>query len=410
MLEKALKGSPKYWGWVAFLLALIGAGAAFWVWQLTVGLKITGLNRDVSWGFYIAQFTYFVGVAASGVMIVLPYYFHHYKTFKHMVIFGEFLAIAAVVICLGFIVVDIGQPQRMLNVLLYPTPNSILFWDMMVLNGYLFLNLLIGWICLEKDRLNLPHPKWLKPIIYTSIIWAFSIHTVTAFLYQGLPGRHYWLTAILAARFLASAFCSGPAILLLVVLLTKKVTKFDPGKEAISTIAKIITYAMCVNVFFFLLEVFTAFYSTIPGHMHSIVYLFLGEHGHTGMVPWMWSAAIMAIVSLILLIPAKLRDNHCLLPWSLAILVAATWIDKGLGLLIGGFTPNPFEQVTVYWPTGPELMVSLMVYATGALVLTILYKIATDVKQDLGVSQKIACACEKEEKPAPAEPAGAHAH
>jgi len=411
MLEKALRGSPKYWGWVAFLLVLIGAGAACWVWQLTVGLKITGMNRDVSWGFYIAQFTYLVGVAASGVMIVLPYYFHHYKTFKHMVIFGEFLAIAAVVMCMGFIVVDIGQPQRMLNVMLHPTPNSVLFWDMVVLNGYLFLNLIIGWICLEKDRLNLPHPKWLKPIIYTSIIWAFSIHTVTAFLYQGLPGRHYWLTAILAARFLSSAFCSGPAILLLVALLTKKVTKFDPGKEAIATVAKIITYAMCVNVFFFLLELFTAFYSNIPGHIHSIAYLFVGAHGHTGMVPWMWSAAILAILSLILLVPPKLRDCQCLLPWSLGILVAATWIDKGLGLLIGGFTPNHFEQVTVYWPTGPEIMISLMVYGTGALVLTILYKIATEVKQDLGVSQKIECACEKKEESAAQAPeAHAHAH
>ncbi|MDD4952937.1 MAG: polysulfide reductase NrfD, partial [Desulfovibrionaceae bacterium] len=362
MLEKALKGSPKYWGWLGFLLVLIGIGAACWVWQLTVGLKITGMNRDVSWGFYIAQFTYLVGVAASGVMIVLPYYFHHYKTFRHMVIFGEFMAIAAVVMCLGFIVVDIGQPQRMLNVLLHPTPNSILFWDMVVLNGYLFLNLLIGWICLEKDRLHLPHPKWLKPIIYTSIIWAFSIHTVTAFLYQGLPGRHYWLTAILAARFLASAFCSGPALLLLVVLITKRVTSFDPGREAIRTLAKIITYAMAVNVFFFLLEIFTAFYSNIPGHMHSMAYLFTGIHGHNGLVPWMWTATVFGLGSLALLVPPALRDNHSLLPWTLGILVIATWIDKGLGLLIGGFTPNPFEQVTVYWPTGPELLISLMVY------------------------------------------------
>lgn len=393
MLERALKGSPRYYGWIGLLLVIIAGCGTAYIYQLLTGLKITGMSRDVSWGFYIAQFTYLVGVAASGVMIVLPYYFHHYKKFKHMVIFGEFMAIGAVVMCLGFIVVDIGQPQRMLNVLLNPTPNSILFWDMVVLNGYLFLNIIAGWVSLETDRLRLPHPGWLKPVVYTSIIWAFSIHTVTAFLYQGLPGRHYWLTAILAARFLASAFCSGPAILMLVMLLTEKVTTFKMPKDGIRTLAKIITYAMCVNIFFFLLEVFTAFYSNIPGHMGSIAYLFVGEHGHSELVPWMWTFAALAVGSLILLIPPALRDNHKLLPYSLAILIIATWIDKGLGLLIGGFNPNVYEQITTYWPTAPELMISLMVYATGALVVTILFKIATDVKAELGVAQKLPCGC-----------------
>ena len=394
MLEKALKGSPKYYVWVGFLLLIILGASGIYMMQLMQGLTITGMSRDVSWGFYIAQFTYLVGVAASGVMIVLPYYFHHYKKFKDLVIFGEFMAIGAVVMCLGFIVVDIGQPQRMLNVLLFPTPNSILFWDMVVLNGYLILNVLVGWTCLECDRQHLPHPKWTKVLAYTSIIWAFSIHTVTAFLYQGLPGRHYWLTAILAARFLASAFCSGPAILLLVIMLTEKVTTFKANVEGIATLAKIITYAMCVNVFFFLLEVFTAFYSNIPGHMLPLVYLFKGVHGHHELVPFMWTAVAFGLGSLVLLIPPKLRDNIKLLPWSLAILVIATWIDKGLGLLIGGFNPNPFEQIAPYWPTGKELIVSAMIYALGALVVTILFKIATDVKQETGASQKPAASVE----------------
>ncbi|MBA4356544.1 MAG: menaquinol oxidoreductase [Desulfovibrio sp.] len=388
MLEKALKGSPKYYIWVGFLLLVILGASGVYLMQLMQGLTITGMSRDVSWGFYIAQFTYLVGLAATGVMIVLPYYFHNYKKFKDLVIFGEFMAIGAVVMCLGFIVVDIGQPQRMLNVMLYPTPNSVLFWDMVVLNGYLILNVLVGWTCLECDRQNLPHPKWSKTLAYVSIVWAFSIHTVTAFLYQGLPGRHYWLTAILAARFLASAFCSGPAILLLVIMLTQKVTTFKANVEGIATLAKIITYAMIVNVFFFLLEVFTAFYSGIPGHTHSIVYLFKGLEGHAELVPFMWTAAALAVGSLCLLIPPRLRDNLKILPWSLAILVIATWIDKGLALLIGGFNPTPFDTIATYWPTGKELIISAMIYAIGALVVTVLFKVATEVKQETGASQK----------------------
>ncbi|OIQ49562.1 Polysulfide reductase, NrfD [Pseudodesulfovibrio hydrargyri] len=395
MLELALKGSKRYYGWIAFLLVLIAIGFAAYVNQLTVGLKTTGMSRDVSWGFYISQLTYLVGLAASGVMIVLPNYFHSYKTNKHMVIFGEFMAIAACVMCLLFVIVDIGQPQRMMNMVFHPTPNSILFWDMIVINGYLFLNLLCGWTCLQADRQHLPHPKWVKPFIYTSIIWAFSIHTVTAFLYQGLPGRHYWLTAILAARFLASAFCAGPAILVLVLLVTEKVTTFKMPKNALSTLVKIIMYAMCINMFFFLLEVFTAFYSNIPGHMHPLLYLF--EHASTGLVTLMWTFVVFAAISITLLVTPRLRNNLKLLPWTLAMLIIATWLDKGLGLLIGGFNPTPFDTITPYWPTGKELLVSMMIYSIGALIVTVLFKIATEVKEEVGHSQKLPCGCSSED-------------
>lgn len=211
MLEKLFSGPKSYYVWLLFLLCVIAGCGLVYLDQLQSGLGITGMNREVSWGLYISQFTYFVGVAASAVMLVLPAYFHHYKKFKRMIIFGEFMAVAAVVMCALFIVVDLGQPQRMLNVMLHPTPNSVMFYDMIVLIGYLCLNIVIGWVTLEAERLDVEPPKWVKPLIYLSILWAFSIHTVTAFLYAGIPGRHYWLTAIMAARFLSSAFCSGPA-------------------------------------------------------------------------------------------------------------------------------------------------------------------------------------------------------
>lgn len=386
MLEKAIKGKPCYWMWLILLMLLAGPGLTAYIFQVIFGLKITGMSRDVSWGFYIAQFTYLVGVAASAVMLVLPYYFHHYKAFKKMIILGEFMAIATVSMCLMFILADLGQPQRAMNVILNPSPNSVLFWDMVVLNGYLILNLLVGWVTLQAEKDDVPPPKWLKFFVYLSVIWAFSIHTVTAFLYAGLPGRHYWLTAIMAARFLSSAFCSGPAILLLLAFLLKKVAKFDPGKEAINTLAKIITYAMCVNVFFYLLELFTAFYSNIPGHMHPFVYLFVGVGEFTQWSGLMCTAAVLALLSLALLIPPKLRDNHDLLPWTLGCLVLATWIDKGIGLLVGGFTPNPFDRITEYAPTIPELLIALSIYCIGGMILTVLWKIAVTVKREMGTA------------------------
>jgi len=380
MLELALKGSKKYWGLVGFLGAIVGLGVLTWLYQLSYGLGITGMSRDVSWGFYIAQFTFLVGVAAGGVMVVLPYYLHDYKAFGKITILGEFLAIAAVTMCLLFILVDLGQPMRMINVLLYPTPNSVLFWDMIVLNGYLFLNVVIGWNVLEAERNNIHYAKWLKPLIYISIPWAVSIHTVTAYLYCGLPGRHFWLTAILAPRFLASAFAAGPALLILLCLIIRRFTTFDPGKEQIQSLAKIVTYAIILNVFFFLCEVFVAFYSNIPGHMDHIKYLFVGLHGHGAYVPWMWTSMILMLIGIILLlIPACRKNENILIVSCLAVFFGA-WIDKGMGMISGGFVPNPLHEVHEYIPTAPELMISLAVWAAGFLVLTILFKIVVSVK------------------------------
>lgn len=383
MLERALTGTDRYYRWLMGLLVVMGLGFASYLYQLNNGLTITGMSRDVSWGFYIAQFTFLVGVAASAVMVVLPYYLHNVKVFGRITILGEFLAIAAVTMCLLFIVVDLGKPMRLLNVLLYPTPNSILFWDMIVLNGYLFLNVIIGWNVLEAERKGTHYPNWVKPLIYLSIPWAVSIHTVTAFLYAGLPGRHYWLTAIMAARFLASAFCSGPALLILLSFLIKKYSKFDPGREAINKLSQIMTYAMIISVFFVGLEFFTAFYSQIPSHMHALQYLFVGLEGHAKLVPFMWMFAVLAIVALVLLINPKTRNDDKTLKIACAAVFLSMYLEKGLGLVVAGFIPNAFDQVREYSPTIPELMIALGVWATGVFVLTILYKIAISVKEEV---------------------------
>ena len=381
MLEKALKGGKGYWTWIFFLLAIIGVGFINYLHQFSYGLGITGMSRDVSWGFYISQFTFLVGVAASAVMLVIPYYLHDYKKFGKIVILGEFLAISAVTMCVLFIFVDLGQPTRVMNVILHPTPNSILFWDAMVLNGYLFINLIVGWMTLTADRRGTPPPKWVKFFIYLSVPWAVSIHTVTAFLYAGLPGRHFWLSAIMAARFLASAFASGPALLILLCLIVRKVSKFDPGKEAIQAIAKIVTYAMFVNVFFLGLEFFTAFYSQIPGHMDSFIYLYKGLQGYDKLVPLMWASTILAAISLILLVFPSLRRDEGKLAFACIAVFISLWIDKGFGLVVGGFVPNMFEGVTEYWPTLPETLIALGVWSIGFLILTVLYKIAIAVRE-----------------------------
>jgi Ni/Fe-hydrogenase subunit HybB-like protein len=383
MLEKALTGSRSYFAFLAALAAVAAVGFATFLHQFDVGLGITGLSRDVPWGLYISQLTFLVGVAASAVMVVLPYYLHHYKAFGKLAILGEFLAIPAVLMCQMFVIVDLGQPRRALNIVLHPTPNSLLFWDLVVLNGYLLLNIIISRTTFRAERAGMPPPAWIKPIVYLSIPWAVSIHTVTAFLYSGLAARPFWLTAILAPRFLASAFAGGPAILILLALLVRKFSKFDPGKEAIAKLGEIVTYAMVLNVFFILLELFTALYSNIPEHVEHFTYLFLGLEGHAVLAPWMKVSVALALVSLVLLVIPKLRRNETVLVAACLTVVVSLWIDKGLGMVVTGFVPSPLGHVNEYWPSSVEVLIALGIYAIGIMILTVLYKIAIGVREEL---------------------------
>jgi molybdopterin-containing oxidoreductase family membrane subunit len=383
MIDKALSGSRRYWALVAALGTLVVVGFVVYLRQLNEGLGITGLSRDVTWGFYISQFTFLVGVAASAVMVVLPYYLHDYKAFGKLTILGEFLAVAAVLMCMLFIVVDMGQPMRVINMFRYPTPNSVMFWDASVLMGYLLLNIVISWTALGAERRGEHPPRWVRPLIYLSIPWAFSIHTVTAFLYNGLSGRPFWLTAILVPRFLASAFASGPALLILLCLLLRRFTRFDAGKEAVQKLAQIMTYGMVASVFFVLLELFTVFYGQIPEHMHHFQYMYVGLEGHTFLVPFMWTSNALAVLALVLLLNPRTRRREPVLAVACAAVFVSLWIEKGLGLVVTGFIPSPLDHVTEYRPTAPELLIGLGVYALGFLVLTVLYKVAVTVRARL---------------------------
>lgn len=385
MLEYALKGNKKYWSWLFFLALVIVVGIYFYFKQLSYGLGITGMSRNISWGLYIAQFTFIVGVAASAVMVVLPYYLHDYKAFGKITILGEFLAIASVIMCILFVFVDLGQPWRVFNIFLYPTFHSLMFWDVIALSGYLVINVIITHVTLNSEFESIAPPRWIKPIIILSIPWAISIHTVTAFLLSGLAGRPFWLTAILAPRFLASAFSAGPALLVIFCLIIKKLTKFDPGDKAIKELGLIITYAMCVNVFFILMEFFTTLYSAIPEHLSHFQYLYLGLDGKAKLVPWMWTSGVLSVLSLVFLLIPKLRNNHRILIFTCSMVFLSIWIDKGLGLIITGFIPTPFGKVVQYWPTVPEALISLSIWAVGIFLITIFYKITLSVRRVLEI-------------------------
>jgi len=377
MVEKALVGSRRYWAWVGTLFAVILVGVLFYLHQLQVGLGITGLNRDVMWGLYIAQFTFLVGVAASAVMVVLPYYLHDWKAFGKITILGEFLAISAVTMCALFIFVDMGQPMRALNVLLYPTPSSMMFWDMVSLSGYLLLNALIALITLTAERQGVAPPGWIRPVIIISIPWAISIHTVTAFLLVGNVARPFWNSAVLAARFIASAFTGGMAFMAIVFQMIRSRTSFTIGDATLGIIRRIIQVTLLINMFLLVAELFKEFYSE-QGHFTSAHYLFFGLKGHTGLVPWIWTAVGLNSAATLLLV---LRVSRKLWIFNVAcvFLLLGIWIEKGMGLIIPGFIPTPLGEVVDYSPTLEESLVTVGIWAIGFMVYTLLLKVAVPI-------------------------------
>jgi molybdopterin-containing oxidoreductase family membrane subunit len=381
MLEAAFKGGRRYWTLMAIWGILIIIGLVAYGQQFTEGLGVTGMSRDVTWGLYIAQFTFLVGVAASAVMVVLPYYLHDYKAFGKLVILGEFLAVSAVLMCMLFIFVDMGKPERVLNMFLHPTPNSVMFWDSIVLFGYLIINLVIGTVTFDAERKEGPPPGWIKPLIILSIPWAVSIHTVTAFLYSGLEARTFWMTAILAPRFLASAFASGPSLLILLALLLRHTTRFDVGWEAIKKLAVIVAYAMAINLFFVGVELFTGIYSDMPHHVHTFQYLYFGLEGHSNLVPWMWTNAVLTVLCVVALLTPAVRKREGLLAVTAVAVIAAIWIEKGMGLVVGGFIPSPLGEIVDYVPTLVEIAITVGVYAFGFAILTVLSRIVVNVRE-----------------------------
>jgi Ni/Fe-hydrogenase subunit HybB-like protein len=284
-----------------------------------------------------------------------------------------------VLMCMIFILVDMGQPARILNVFLYPSPRSMMFWDTIALSGYLFLNVLISRVTLDSERKGLAPPSWIRPVILLSIPWAISIHTVTAFLYAGLSARPFWMTAVLAPRFLASAFASGPALLILLVLLLKKCTGFDAGREPVQKLALIVTYALGAPVFLTLVELFTAFYSGIPEHVSHFQYLLLGA-GSTDLMAWEWASLVLALGALALLVNPRVRLNERALVLCCAALFLSIWIEKGMALIVTGFVPSPLGQFTAYRPTLLEMLVSAGVYGIGAFLITVFFSIFSKTK------------------------------
>jgi molybdopterin-containing oxidoreductase family membrane subunit len=382
-LKSLKQGGKLYFSWLIFLSILIANGISHYIEQLDKGLIVTAMRDPVSWGFYISNFTFLVGVAAAAVLLVIPAYIYHFKPIKEIVLFGEMLAITAIIMCLMFITADMGKPLSAWHI--FPIigkmnfPSSLLAWDVIVLNGYLVLNLTAVLYILHMSA---QHKEYnmnvLFPIVLLSIPWAVSIHTVTAFLYNGLSSRPFWNASILAPRFIASAMCSGPALMLIIFQIIRKFSKIQISDTAIFKIAELIAYAMTLNLFLFGAEVFKEFYSNSV-HLAPMKYMYFGLHGHNNLVFWMWLASIFNICAFLLFAYPKTRGNYTFLNLACVMVIVGVYIEKGMGLVIPGFIPSTLGEIYEYSPSITEKSIGIGIWAFGALFYTLFVKFAIPI-------------------------------
>ena len=378
-LHLSFVGNWQYYTWMTALTVVSLIGLHAYCQQLVHGLVATGMTDHVSWGLYIANFTYLVGLAAAAAMLVIPVYVYRNMHLHDVVIFGELLAIAVIIMCLLFVTVDLGRPDRFLHLFQrFNFPMSMLTWDVIALTGYLLLNLHIcGYLLYSAYRGRRPSKAFYVPFVFVAIVWAVSIHTVTAFLYVGLGGRPFWNSAIIAPRFLASAFAAGPAFIILTLQLVRYYTRHKVTDDALLTLRRIVQVALIINVFLLGCELFTEFY-TDSTHVASARYLYFGLHGHHALVPWIWTAILLSGVATILLVlPAsrglKVLNVACVLA------IVGIWIEKGMGLIVPAFVPTPLGELVEYVPTLNEILVCLGIWAFGLLLYTVFVRISVPV-------------------------------
>jgi len=383
-IREMLRGSWRYWAWICLLLAMIAVGGWFYVQQLINGLVVTNMTNQVSWGFYIANFTYLVGIAAAAVMVVIPAYIFHRRDVKDVVLMGEILAIAAVTMAILFVVVDVGRPDRLWHLIpgigIFNFPESMLAWDVLVLNGYLLLNVGISFYIIFCHYRNC-EPKLSRyfPFVIIGIFLAIGIHTVTAFLYSANTGRPFWSNPLLAPRFIASAFCSGPALMIVGLQLIRAISRYPVPQSVIKQLAIIMTASLQITLFLIGVELFSEFYNE-GEHAASARYLYLGLNGHNALTPWIWTALLMLGAATMIGTIHPLRNSTFFLNIACVLTIIGVWIEKGMGMVVPAYIPSPIGEIYEYTPNFAEIAVSIGIWGLGLLLVTLLVKAALPIE------------------------------
>ncbi len=372
-----LKGGVRFYAWMGTLALFIAGMLYVFYLQNTEGLIVTGMTSQIHEGLYFSNLVFLVGVAAGAVTIVFPAYVYHHEGMHKVSVLGEMLAITAVIMVMMFVFAHMGRPDRLWHMIppwgIYSL-SSMLGWDVLVLTGYLILNFVCGFYYLWCKYTGNPiNKKWFIPLVFIAIVWALSIHTVTAFLIATMPARPMWAHTVMPIRFIATAFAAGPALIIIIFLIIRKTTRFWIDDSAIKLLTTIVTWCLGIALFLTLSEIVIELYARTE-HANGLYYLMFGLHGLTGLVPWFWSSLVLMVCAFVMFFMPSFRNDFDKLRIPCAMAFAGIWIEKGMGLIVPGYIPSPIGEVTEYHPSFVEWLMVLGIWAFGFFILTILLK------------------------------------
>ena len=366
---------------IAVAAAVTAIGLALWIWQLSQGLALTNMRNLDSWGLYITNFMFLVGLSAGGLIISSVPRAFGIAGFGGISKIAVWTSICCTVLAIGFVVIDLGQPLRLWELFAYSNLSSPLMWDIIVLAVYLILSIGYLWATLRAEAGGVS-PVALRVISVVALVCAVLVHSVTAWIFGLQAGRAMWHTALLAPWFVSSALVCGVALVLVAVIALRRAGYLELDQKNVVKMLKLLGVFVMVDLYFFGCDLLT---EGFPGGEGANVVAMLTSGA---LAPFFWAEIVLcAFTAVVAFVPA-LRRNGLIVVASLAAIVAI--FCKRVQLLVGGFQlPNlDYPAVVsgsgltdagaatqalggsmVYFPSPIEFGIVLGVFGLGALAL-----------------------------------------
>jgi molybdopterin-containing oxidoreductase family membrane subunit len=401
-LAPVTRTSLAYYVWVAFLLLVIGWGIYAYARQLQEGLVVTGMRDRISWGLYITTFVFFIGISHAGTLISAILRVSQAQWRTPITRMAEFITLVALICGALFVVIDLGRPDRVLNVIRYGRWQSPIIWDVLAITtyitastAYLFLPMIPD-LALFRDRLagrvsgwrlwlyNLLSVRWrgtdvqwrsMAAAITTAMILiipiAVSVHTVVSWIFA-MTLREPWNSTIFGAFFVAGAIFSGVAMLIVVMAILRKVyhlEEYITEKHFVYLGYLLATFSL-IMVYGNVSEYLTTGYKMSEGTEFHFRQLFLGQFAG---FYWFYFLGGLVLPGLLILLPWT--RNIWGVVAAAVLVVAAMWVERYFIVVSGFRVPlMPYEPST-YAPTWVELSVVAAGFALFALLITLFVKV-----------------------------------
>jgi molybdopterin-containing oxidoreductase family membrane subunit len=312
LIAKQRDVGRRFYALVGVLLAVIVVGLSAWVLQLQSGLVITNMRNVISWGVYISLFAWFVGVSAGGLIVSSSAAVFRIKEWEPISKMANL--IAAVVIALAAIAIlpDIGRPDRILNLFLYPNWSSPLMWDVTIIFTYLIISVSELLLLIRADAMRKRgnevsarrNSSIVRVLAFVALPVAVLTHSITAWIFGLQISRPLWNTALLAPLFLASALASGLGLVIFVSILGNRLGATKVSKETVVGLGRLLGVIILVDLFLLASEYITAFWPGAPAETAPFVVEFFGPYGGLAWIQWS-----LAIASFALLVYPRLRNS-----------------------------------------------------------------------------------------------------